>query len=96
MAWIFIPAAYCFCHFLTTGYMGWVRDPKGPVYYRPYYHCQNKSFLEPNGTSDHDKLAYWTHKPVITLLQRTVCRLDALLFTATAWIFIPAYCFAIS
>ena len=63
MAWTFIPAyMYCFCHFLTTGYMGWVRDPKGPVYYRPYYHCQNKSFLEPNGTSDHDKLAYWTHK----------------------------------
>ena len=23
------------------------------------------------------------------------CRLGALLFTATAWIFIPAYCFAV-
>ena len=34
-------------------------------------------------------------EPVILQIAEDFCRLGALLFTATAWIFIPAYCFAV-
>ena len=45
-------------------------------------------------TEFEDKLTVYFQRPVV-ILQRTFSRLDALLCTAMAWIFIPAYCFVI-
>ena len=71
-----------------------------PHTHRPHHHSphSHNPCYGPQGGCGADymccaPLKCISYKPVM-ILQRTFCRLSALLFTAMARIFIPAYCFA--